>query len=406
MLPQTAKVRDTWPAAAAFAVNGGLYGGLLSRYAELADGFDAGPAEFGVILTAGALGGLGGSILGPLVMRSWRIGLATGVAGVAYSLLSTSLAFAPGPVFAALLFFVVGIADGGHDVSMNALTVRFQQQLGVAIMGRAHAIWSLALAVGAAIGAVAAALSVSPVVHLTTMGALCALLQLIAARRLRSSHLDVQRATPSAEPRAGRSVRHAPSALRGSSILAIAITAIAASYIEGPAQDWSAILLSDVFDASTGVAATAPYALSVGLVVARLSTDTLRRRLDPGALAGIAAGVVAVAGLVGYAAAHVGSPAWSALVLFAAIGLGTGPIYPMLFDTADALSSRYGLRVIATSGMISACSRIGAITAPTLVGQLAHVSGVSVIFVIIATAGAAIALSLPSVSKDSASSKS
>ena len=172
--------------------------------------------------------------------------------------------------------------------------------------------------------------------------------------------------------------------------------AIAASYIEGPAQDWSALLLTHQFHASAGVAAAGPLAISVGIVASRMAMDPIRRRHNSSRIAGFAAGGVAAASLAGYALSVESAPPASVLVLFVLVGIGTGPIYPMLFDTADTLARHHGIPVLTTSGLISTCSRVGAITAPALVGQAAGLVGIDVVFIIMAVAGTAAALSLPS----------
>ncbi|MFD0592119.1 hypothetical protein ACFQZ4_05765 [Catellatospora coxensis] len=67
--------------AAAFAVNGVLYGSLLTRYPEIADRVGADESEFGAALFAAAMGGLLGSLTAPALTRVVRESSATLVAG-------------------------------------------------------------------------------------------------------------------------------------------------------------------------------------------------------------------------------------------------------------------------------------------------------------------------------------
>lgn len=84
--------------ATGFAVNGALYGTLLSRYAEIAGHVGAGPAVFGAALAAGAVGGLAGSLLAPLAVRRLGDTAAVRATGCLYALLAVTVALAPGPV--------------------------------------------------------------------------------------------------------------------------------------------------------------------------------------------------------------------------------------------------------------------------------------------------------------------
>ncbi|GAA1553362.1 MFS transporter [Brevibacterium picturae] len=383
-----------WPVAMGFIVNGGLYGGMLSRYAEIAADAHAGAAAFGVALTAGALGGLTGSVVAPIIMRVSTEKTAVLVGGLAYALLSVALPLAPSPVLLGAAFFVVGVFDGGHDVSMNALTVRYQQRLRIPMMGRMHALWSLALAAGAALGAAAAAVGVAPLVHLGVMAGLLGGAQLVAGRAASVTTSGDDSRSAGGEQSTGRSEPSSASGARGL-LAVIVLAAIAASYIEGPGQDWSALLLTDTFHADAGIAAAAPFAFSIGLLIARLLLDPLRTRLSAAQIATAATTFVIGGALGGLLAALLSAPPIAALASLALIGFGAGPIYPMLFDTADTLGSRYRITAATTAGIISTCSRIGAITAPVLVGALAHTTGLSVVLVVVATAGTLAVITLP-----------
>ena len=74
-------------------------------------------------------------------------------------------------------------------------------------------------------------------------------------------------------------------------------------------------------------------------------------------------------------------------------GAGLGPRRP--FDTAETLGARYRVSPATTAGIISTCSRLGAISAPILVGALAETADLSIVLVIIAAAGTIALLTLP-----------
>lgn len=143
------------------------------------------------------------------------------------------------------------------------------------------------------------------------------------------------------------------------------------------------------------VTAAAPFAFSTGLLIARLLLDPLRRKLTAAQVATVAAALVSCGAACGLLSAQLHASPSAALASLVFIGLGAGRIYPMLFDTADILGWRYRISSATTAGIISTCSRIGAISAPVVVGALAHIVGLSVVLLIIAAAGTLALLTLP-----------
>jgi len=186
--------------AVSFAVNGLLYGSLLSRYADLAGAVGASEAAFGLALTAGAVGGLVGSLVAPLLMRKVGYTAALVIAGCAYAALAAGVAASTVVVVLGAALFVAGVVDGGHDVAMNALAVKVQQRRGASVMGRVHALWSLSLAVGAALGAVAAAAGLPVFVHVGGVAVLAGVVQLVAALSVRNGEVPAAPGAPSEAP--------------------------------------------------------------------------------------------------------------------------------------------------------------------------------------------------------------
>lgn len=390
--------------AVSFAVNGLLYGSLLSRYADLAGTLGASEAAFGLALTAGAVGGLVGSVAAPLVVRALGQVAALTIAGCVYAAMAPLVVASPLVVVLGAGLFVAGVVDGAHDVGVNALAVRVQQRRGAAVMGRVHALWSLALAGGAAAGAAAASVGLPVVVHLLGVAAVAGAAQLSAgvSARLQQKPAATDPAPASATGGAGDSAptpRKSPGDWRAPHarilLLAVVAAAVAASYVEGPGQDWSALLLARGFAAEPGMAASAPLTFSVGLLTARLALDPLTARVPRWAVACTAAAVVVAGGAAGAVVAWADGPAWSALALLFLLGLGAGPAYPMLFGAADVLADRYGISASVTASVISTCSRVGAISAPAAVGALASATGTPIIFAVMAAGGLLLLLTLP-----------
>ena len=145
-------------------------------------------------------------------------------------------------VFASLL--VLGALDGLTDVAMNSQAVELQRRIERSIITRFHAVWSAGAVTGGILASRAAAAGISLRVQLLVTGARSPSLTLIAARYL----LPDRRRRPAPRRPTSPRPRRPPagsSSCCSSSAMAIALT-------ELPPNDWSALLLADRFDLSTG----------------------------------------------------------------------------------------------------------------------------------------------------------
>ncbi len=383
-------VRGAGLPLASFALNGAIYGTLLTRFPQIADRTGASEVAFGLVLFAGAVGGLVGAVLVPLLVR--RVGDVHAVTfvGVAFAVLAVSVAWAPTVPTLAVCFVLMTVFDGGHDVAMNALAVRVQQRTRTPLMGRMHAVWSITL-VGATLAG-AAAIRLPMVAYVTAVVVVLAALQVHAWRR---TDLGDARIVPDAQATDAEATRSL-TARHGVilAVLPLAVAAVAASYVESPGQEWSGLLLDRGMGATAAVAALGPVAFSSGLVASRLCLDAALTRYAAGRVAGFSAAFVIVSTTFGFVATQTTESAWLVLAALAAAGLGVGPMFPLLFGAADHLAIRHGLSPAVTASVISACSRTGAISAPLVVGFTADAVGLPVVLVIMAVGAALIAPTL------------
>jgi MFS family permease len=378
-----------------FALNGALYGSLLSRYAEIANNVHASAAAFGTELAIAAIGGLVGSIVAPVLVRAVRDVGAVTLFGCAFAVLAIGVAAAHDLRLLAVALFVMTLVDGGQDASMNALAVQVQRRAGRSVMGRAHATWSLSLSAGTAIGAGAAWLGIPVFIHIGLIACAAIALQAGAWWRFRDrlpaeGVPDVAMETVPTDKQTW-SIRGRARAL----VVTLALAAIAASYVESPGQEWTAVLLNRGFDASPGLAATGPLAFSLGLLASRSLLDPLTRYLPGSVIARIAGATVVVCMLLGLLVALSGGHAWQALVTIGLAGVGAGPVFPLLFGAAEGFSRRYGVAPAAITSIVSALSRVGAITAPAVVGALTSTTSLSMVFAVIAAGGLMVTITLP-----------
>ncbi len=228
--------------------------------------------------------------------------------------------------------------------------------------------------------------------HVAAVAVVLVALQATAWRRAdRRESGDAGRGDGEArQPRVPNVPRH-----RLALVAPLAVAAVAASYVESPGQEWSALLLGRGLDASPAVAALGPVAFSSGLVVSRLFLDPILTRHAAHRVAAVSAVAVVVSMALAFVATQASASPWPVLVSFAAAGLGVGPIFPLLFGAADQLSVRHGVAPAVTASFISACSRVGAISAPLVVGLAADAVGLPVVLVIMGLGAALILPTLP-----------
>ncbi|MEU7944974.1 MFS transporter [Micromonospora taraxaci] len=399
--------------AVAFAVNGALYGSLLTRFPEIADRVSASETQFGVVLFAAAIGGLLGSLVAPLLARAVGERSATLLAGAGYALLAVGVAWAPQLILLGGALLLLGILDGAHDVVMNAFAVRVQQHRATTLMGRMHATWSLSLAGAGVLGTVAAGLRVPVALHVGIAATVALVAQLAIALGRKGmvaegppgptppvdgpSELASTGDSPSTPASTGDGpARPARSLARLRYVLPVlGLAAVAASYVESPGQEWTGLLLSRGFDATPQVAAAAPVLFGAGLLASRLLLDAAVSRVGQARVAAISGATMMTAVGIGLVCTLVGAPVWWALAAVAMAGFGAGPAFPLLFGSADQLSVRHGIPPARTASMVSALSRVGAISAPIVVGPLTDAFGMVMVFAIMAVGAALVLGALP-----------
>ncbi|WUR61950.1 MFS transporter [Micromonospora chokoriensis] len=389
--------------AVAFAVNGALYGSLLTRFPEIADRVSASETQFGVVLFAAAIGGLLGSLVAPLLARAVGERSATLLAGAGYALLAVGVAWAPQLILLGGALLLLGILDGAHDVVMNAFAVRVQQHRATTLMGRMHATWSLSLAGAGVLGTVAAGLRVPVALHVGIAATVALVAQLaIALGRKGMVAEGPPGPTPTGDgpstpaPTGDGPARPARSLARLRYVLPVlGLAAVAASYVESPGQEWTGLLLSRGFDATPQVAAAAPVLFGAGLLASRLLLDAAVSRVGQARVAAISGATMMTAVGTGLVCTLVGAPVWWALAAVAMAGFGAGPAFPLLFGSADQLSVRHGIPPARTASMVSALSRVGAISAPIVVGPLTDAFGMVMVFAIMAVGAALVLGALP-----------
>ena len=354
-----------------FFVNGVVIGTWVVRIPAIKERLGLGEGLLGVALLGAAVGALVAMpIVGALVSRlgSRR------VVGTAALLLSVSLlmpALAPNLPALVLALVMLGAANGGLDVAMNAQAVAVERGYGRPIMSSFHAAWSFGGLAGAALGGLSASQGIGPLPHFSAVAVLSAIAFVVAYGSLLPSRAD---ASEEGAPAFARPTR---------ALLGLGIISFCVLLGEGAMGDWSAVYLDDTLETGPGFAAAGYAAFSLSMAFGRLFGDRLTERLGPATLVR-SCGALAAVGL-GVALA-VGQPL-VALAGFACAGAG----FSIVFPTALSAAGRTG--TIATGPALAAVSTAaytGFLVGPPFIGFLAELTGLGTALYLVVTLSVAV----------------
>jgi MFS family permease len=352
--------RERIAISAAFFLNGYLVGNWAPRIPAFKAGLDIDEATLGLMILAFGLGSL---LTMPLVGAaiahdgSRRV-LRAAMLGLAPCWLLMTLA--PSVPLAVVGIFLFGGIAGGMDVAMNANAVSVERSLRRAIMSSCHGFWSLGGLIGAATGGVLLG-QFGGMAQTLVMVAICVVVVALIWRALRHD-----RAAPSAEKEPLRLPRSALPWLIG-------LVALLCMIPEGSVLDWSALYLRTELGASIEVSGFAFAAFSATMAVMRFTGDPIRDRFGAVRTLRVSA-LIAAAGLL---TAGFAPNAGIAIAGFAFAGLGISNLVPIAFSAAGNLP---GLPPGVGISLVSFMGYSGMLFAPSLIGFIAHRTGLGPIF--------------------------
>ncbi len=364
--------------AALFFVNGATFSNWLPRIPEIRDQLGVGNAGLGATLLGGGLGGILGALLvGKLIDRLGSRRLLTLVA-IALSIGMPLIAFAPSAVVLLLLLTTLGVLDVCNDVAMNAQGVIVQNRLERSIMNRLHAMWSLGFTGGALVGSAASAVGTSVRAQLLVVGAVMFVTVAVVRRWL----VPVD-PPPNAPVHTADASVIRPKRFSAVTVL-MGLAALGAVALEVMPNDWSAVLMRDVFDFGRA-SGFGTMACAGAMLVGRLGGDHVLDRIGERRLFTWAITLVGIGATV-TVIAPVGVVALAGLVVW---GLGLSVVFPQLYATAARLP---GVSAGTGLGSMLLGQRLGAMLTAVTVGAVAEWQNLRVAFA--AVAGVAFVLLL------------
>ena len=368
----TSAAPGRWAVTALFAVNGFAVGTFLARIPVLKTALDLGEGELGSVLLGPPLGTIvavlaAGAVLGRL---GTRLTAFSGIVLGAASLGLVGFASSGPELFGSLTLMGAGL--GAMDLAMNARGSDAEQRAGTSLMVGFHGAWSIGALAGGAVASLTIAAGATTLAHLLGVAAGFMVLGVLATR------------ASDALARAGSEPTGPRLAIPKGVLVPLAAGAVAATLAEGAVGDWGGVFVAEHRGASAAIAATAFVAFSAAMAIARLVGDALVRRWGPRRVAQ-GGGALAAAAFV----AVVLSPGpLAAVVAFGLVGLGVGPVFPLMLAEAGRREGGHGIAAV------SAVGYTGLVLGPPMIGFSAEATslptalvGVSLIaLVIVATA--------------------
>ncbi|MDX1448366.1 MAG: MFS transporter [Acidimicrobiia bacterium] len=356
--------KEWWATALFFACNGAVYGSIFSRLPEVVDRYSLTPGLLGVVLVVPVFTSFLGSAAGGRVVVRYG---ARRVSRVSLVILAISLGLmTASPLLAGLVaaLVVLGAADGVMDVAMNMHAVDLEVRAGRAVMQGLHAAWTA----GALVAAISAGL-VAGFVPLVLHIALAATMLGVIGVLLPGWWEPVRTAIPGHQEGSWRALGW------------IAVVAVAVSLAESVPIDWASVVLSEVFDATSGGAAAATAVALAGMRAGRIVGDRIIGRF------GARRTLVSFAALTGTGATLAGfapnpTIAYSALFL---AGAGSSVMFPGMISIAGRISDD-GVAAV------TAAARLGFMIGPIVTGLVADSFGFRPIMALPALAALAVGM--------------
>ncbi len=302
------------------------------------------------LLVALSFGGRLAETIGTRALLTWGLG-----AFVVLMPLPTLAGSLP-TLFAALV--VAGLALAIAELGLNVTAAEVEKHARRAIMNTAHGFWSVGVLTGSAIGAVQAEAGLAPVWSIAAVSALIVIPLIAIARRI----TDHAMPRPAPDTGLAADVRRSPVSRP---LIVISAFAFGIAMTEGAMADWAAIFMTQVFDASPGVAGAGFTVFAAFVAVGRFQGDALKGRFSAATLARAFAALA----LAGLAAALTAPHIAGAFVGLAILGYGVSLGFPLAISAASVLPGRSSAANVAVLTQMTLC---GFLVGPPVIGLIAE----------------------------------
>ncbi|MGW1995532.1 MFS transporter [Embleya sp. NPDC001921] len=364
---------------------------FLARIPQFKEDLDLDDAQLGLALLGSPVGALVAVQLAGTAAGRWGSKRVARVSVIGGCLALFLPAFVWNLPSLAVGLLVLGMLMGFTDVAVNAQGVAIEQHLRRPIMNSLHGGYSLGGLFGALVGSGAAALGITPRVHLSVMAVVLALAVWAGSRALLDVaddphvHAPVESADPArpAAPAAGGGLLRLLAGYRA--VVLLALIGLCSFVGEGAVADWSGVHLRETLDGSPGVVGLGFAGMSVAMAAGRFAGDRVVERFGPVAVLRVGALIGALGMTLALATPW---PAVSVLG-FTLFGVGVAPVAPVTFSAAG---NTPGVPAAWAISRVTGIAYIGLLAGPPVIGFIAHHTSLTTALAIPAALVAIIAL--------------
>ncbi|MFD9074622.1 MFS transporter [Streptomyces lasiicapitis] len=380
--------------AALFCVLGFQYATWAARLPALKSRLDLSEAELGLLLMACGVGAAASFPLVAALSRRWGSRRLALLSALFLGVLLLALAAAPNYPVALAVMCADGLGVGCLNVAMNAQGAALESRHGRTAMSQLHATFSAGSLGAALLASGMSALSPSMALHFGVATVLILLLTLYAQPTLLpdeqpDAKADAQTDSQTDEQSTEESSADGPQAderrrtwsIPSRVTLWMGGAMVFGTVAEGAMNDWSALYMKEVAEASARLAPLGIAVVSVMMVLARLFADGWRTKWGDGRVVRVGS-VLSAAGL---AFALLAGGVVPALIGFAAMGLGIAAVTPCVYVAA----ARQGPDALA---LVAAMGTTGLLAGPPVIGFIA--AGTSLVWGMAAVAVSACLVSV------------
>ncbi len=357
---------------AGYGVAGIFWGAYIASLPALKAISGMSDSGFGTLIIATTVGGiLAMQALGRVLHRVQAVAIPGCLA--AMGLFQLLFTVAGGPVMIGVALFLIGAASGGLDISLNMRVARLEQDFGIRLFNRVHALFPFSMLVTSASVGLLREQGATPA---TIFPFVCLAFLAIAA----------------VEWRAGRHQRPGEDHLTGDRqpwtavVVILGILAAMGATLEGSAHSWAAIYVEDGLAAGPAMAGFGAAAITLGMTTGRLIAHRLEQTVADMAIVRGFALLAVPAFLLLALAPYPGV----ALAGFFLAGVGAGPIEPAVFRsvTSRHAEGARGRALARATGL----AYTGYLASPPVFGRVIDAAGWPVMWGCLAVVGLAAAL--------------
>ena len=250
---------------------------------------------------------------------------------------------------------LAGMAMAIAQLSLNVTASEVEARSDRSIMNGCHGFWSVGVLLGSAMGSAMAEFRVTPGLSLMIVSLLSLPPIFFSARSITDHPLP-------AAPKHKEKGRQLSKPLIG-----IALFGFGISTTEGAMADWLAVFMTNIFDASPGVAGISYTVFALSVAFGRFQGDSMKARFPVEKLARSLVGLA----ILGLLLALFSPMIWMSFVGVAMLGLGVALGFPLAVSAASVLEGRSSASNVAILTQMTLC---GFLIGPPMIGIVAEVS--------------------------------